>query len=100
MKPMLAAAVAALFCVATAGAAPVLHVVAVAAKDTLNLSASPDAKSAKTGALPPDATGISVGTNLAIHNSGWGIRVPNATDLGGNHAHHNGNSPQCVGVVC
>jgi hypothetical protein len=47
-----------------------------------------------------DATGISVGHNLATHNSGWGIRVPNATDLGGNHAHHNGNSPQCVGVVC
>jgi hypothetical protein len=47
-----------------------------------------------------DATGISVGANGAFYNSGWGIRVPNATDLGGNHAHHNGNSPQCVGVVC
>jgi hypothetical protein len=47
-----------------------------------------------------DATGISVGANLAAFNSGWGIRVPNATDLGGNRAGHNGNSPQCVGVVC
>lgn len=47
-----------------------------------------------------DATGVSVGHNLATHNTGWGIRVPNATDLGGNHANHNGNSPQCVGVVC
>jgi hypothetical protein len=47
-----------------------------------------------------DATGISVQANLAAFNSGWGIRVPNATDLGGNRAEHNGNSPQCVGVVC
>ena len=43
-----------------AAAAPVLHVVGVAANDTLNLRASPDAKAAKTGTLPPNADGISV----------------------------------------
>lgn len=47
-----------------------------------------------------DATNVAVGANRALHNQGWGIRVPGATDLGGNVARGNGNSPQCVGVVC
>jgi hypothetical protein len=38
--------------------------------------------------------------NSATYNTGWGIYAPNATDLGGNTAHHNGKSPQCTGVVC
>ncbi|WP_156043680.1 right-handed parallel beta-helix repeat-containing protein [Cellulomonas sp. URHE0023] len=43
---------------------------------------------------------LSVGGNNARNNTGWGINVPGATDLGGNTAKHNGNQPQCVGVVC
>lgn len=42
----------------------------------------------------------SLGGNTAVRNTGWGIYAPGVTDLGGNTAHHNGNSPQCVGVVC
>lgn len=41
-----------------------------------------------------------LGDNTAVRNTGWGIYAPGATDLGGNTAHHNGNEPQCVGVVC
>jgi hypothetical protein len=43
---------------------------------------------------------ISLGGNTAIRNTGWGIYAPGVTDLGGNSARGNGNSPQCVGVVC
>jgi len=43
---------------------------------------------------------VSIGGNDARQNSGWGIYAPGATDLGGNTAAHNGNQPQCVGVVC
>jgi hypothetical protein len=43
---------------------------------------------------------VSVGGNDARNNTGWGIYVPGATDLGGNTARRNGNEPQCVGVVC
>ena len=38
--------------------------------------------------------------NIAVRNTGWGIYAPGSTDLGGNHAFRNGNSPQCVGVAC
>jgi len=38
--------------------------------------------------------------NTAVRNTGWGIDAPGSTDLGGNHAFRNGNSPQCVGVAC
>lgn len=44
--------------------------------------------------------GVSVGANVAVHNTGWGINTPEATDLGGNIAYGNGREPQCVGVVC
>ena len=43
---------------------------------------------------------MSIGGNDARNNTGWGIYAPGATDLGGNTAAHNGNQPQCVGVVC
>lgn len=43
---------------------------------------------------------LALGRNTAIRNLGWGINAPNATDLGGNRAHGNGNEPQCVGVEC
>ena len=43
---------------------------------------------------------MSIGGNSARNNTGWGINAPGATDLGGNTARHNGNEPQCVGVVC
>ncbi len=43
---------------------------------------------------------VSVGGNVARYNTGWGIYAPGATDLGGDTASHNGNEPQCVGVVC
>ncbi len=45
-------------------------------------------------------TQTSVGGNAANNNTGWGIYAPGVTDLGGNTARRNGNSPQCVGVVC
>ncbi|WP_028047482.1 right-handed parallel beta-helix repeat-containing protein [Cellulomonas sp. URHE0023] len=48
---------------------------------------------------PADAL-LSVGGNDARFNAGWGIDTPGVTDLGGNTASHNGNQPQCVGVVC
>jgi hypothetical protein len=38
--------------------------------------------------------------NRADSNGALGIRAPNATDLGKNHAHKNGDPRQCVGVVC
>ena len=38
--------------------------------------------------------------NSATRNTGWGIHAPAATDLGGNTARRNGNSPQCTGVSC
>jgi hypothetical protein len=38
--------------------------------------------------------------NRAFNNAGHGINAPGATDLGGNTAHGNATSPQCVGVVC
>lgn len=60
MRLFVAAAAALLLCSVSAVAAPSLHVVGVAANDTLNLRAGPDAKAAKTGTLPPDAAGISV----------------------------------------
>jgi uncharacterized membrane protein len=44
-----------------------VHVAGVAANDTLSLRSSPDAKSAKTGTLPPDATGIAV---VAVDSKG------------------------------
>jgi parallel beta helix pectate lyase-like protein len=44
--------------------------------------------------------GTSLGDNTARRNTGWGIYAPGATDLGGNVSRGNGNSPQCVGVVC
>lgn len=43
---------------------------------------------------------VRLGRNLAVHNERWGIYAPNATDLGGNRARANGQSPQCVGVIC
>ncbi|GCE77532.1 hypothetical protein [Cellulomonas biazotea] len=43
---------------------------------------------------------LEVGGNVARGNTGWGLHVPGATDLGGNTARNNGNEPQCVGVVC
>ena len=39
-----------------------------------------------------------VGDNTAIGNTGYGLFVPQAVDLGGNVAHRNG--VDCVGVVC
>ena len=52
------------------------------------------------GDLPEGPTGWSLGGNRALDNAGWGIYAPRATDLGGNVARRNGNSPQCVGVAC
>jgi hypothetical protein len=43
---------------------------------------------------------IELGGNDVRRSSGWGIYAPGVTDLGGNTAVRNGNSPQCVGVVC
>jgi uncharacterized membrane protein len=60
MRMRLAAVAVLLLCAGAAQAAPSLHVVGVAANDTLNLRSSPDAKAAKTGTLPPDASGITV----------------------------------------
>lgn len=57
---LLFAAAALIASAACAQAAPSLHVVGVASNDTLNLRSSPDAKAAKTGTLPPDASGITV----------------------------------------
>jgi hypothetical protein len=50
--------------------------------------------------LDPADPLVSIGGNTARNNTGWGIYAPGATDLGGNTARRNGNSPQCVGVVC
>ena len=50
--------------------------------------------------LDPAYPLVSIGGNNARNNTGWGINAPGATDLGGNTAKHNGNEPQCVGVVC
>lgn len=44
--------------------------------------------------------GTSLGRNLAVGSTGWGIHAPGAVDLGGNRAWGNGNQPQCVGVAC
>jgi len=44
--------------------------------------------------------GISLRANIAKNNTEWGIYAPQSIDLGGNRASGNGNSPQCVGVVC
>jgi hypothetical protein len=44
--------------------------------------------------------GLSLQGNVAVHNSGYGIYAPGSTDMGGNIAHHNGNEPQCTGVIC
>lgn len=44
--------------------------------------------------------GNSLKANTAGRNTGWGIYAPGSTDLGGNRAFGNGNSPQCVGVTC
>ncbi|MEI9885324.1 MAG: SH3 domain-containing protein [Rhizomicrobium sp.] len=79
MKRIAAAAVA-LLCTAMAEAAPSLHVVGVAAKDTLNLRSSPDAKAAKTGTLAPDASGISV---VAVDSKGadW-VKIAKGTVSG------------------
>ncbi|MGY4645653.1 right-handed parallel beta-helix repeat-containing protein [Cellulomonas sp. URHB0016] len=41
-----------------------------------------------------------IGGNVARANTGWGLHVPGATDLGENRAAANGSVPQCVGVVC
>ena len=38
--------------------------------------------------------------NTAVRNTGWGIFAPGSADLGSNRAFRNGNSPQCVGIVC
>jgi hypothetical protein len=50
--------------------------------------------------LPASPETLSLGGNRAVRNTGWGIYAPGATDLGGNAARGNGNSPQCVGVAC
>jgi hypothetical protein len=42
----------------------------------------------------------SLGDNVAVKNTGYGIYAPRATDLGGNIAVRNGQEPQCTGVVC
>lgn len=44
--------------------------------------------------------GVSLKSNIAVRNTDWGIYAPQSIDLGGNQASGNGNSPQCVGVVC
>ena len=44
--------------------------------------------------------GISLQNNIAKNNTEWGIYAPHSIELGGNRASGNGNSPQCVGVVC
>lgn len=38
--------------------------------------------------------------NVSVDNARWGIYAPAAIDLGGNVAHGNGTSPQCLGVAC
>ncbi|MBO9555960.1 hypothetical protein [Cellulomonas sp.] len=43
---------------------------------------------------------LQLGGNAVKRSTGWGIHAPGATDLGGNTARNNGNTPQCVGVVC
>jgi parallel beta-helix repeat protein len=47
-----------------------------------------------------DDQGIGLRSNIATRNTDWGIYAPHSIDLGGNRASGNGNSPQCVGVVC
>ena len=48
-----------------------------------------------------DVPGSSLKSVQAIDNAGHGINVVAGThDLGGNRAHGNATSPQCVGVVC
>lgn len=68
MKILLAAAVffAASLGIANA-ASPTVNVVGVNSNDTLNLRAAPDAKSAKTGTLKHDETGITV---IAVDTKG------------------------------
>jgi len=48
----------------------------------------------------PDGADVHLGDNVVHDSTGWGIRAPGATDLGGNRAWGNGNEPQCLGVVC
>lgn len=45
-------------------------------------------------------TPVSLKDTVAIHNSGYGIYAPKATNLGGNVAYGNGINPQCTGLVC
>jgi len=45
-------------------------------------------------------TPVSLKNTVAIHNSGYGIYAPHATNLGGNVAYGNGINPQCTGLVC
>jgi hypothetical protein len=51
-------------------------------------------------ASPGTAVVASFLRNRADWNGALGIRAPNATDGGKNHAHKNGDLRQCVGVVC
>lgn len=55
-------------------------------------------KSTGTGILT-ELSGLSVGSNTATKNGGYGIYAPGAVDLGGNVAYGNALG-QCVGVVC
>jgi hypothetical protein len=49
--------------------------------------------------IQSDQPGLTVGSNTAIYNEGYGINTPGAIDLGGNVAYGN-KLGQCVGVVC
>lgn len=61
---------ATLFALPAASAPTYVDVTGVAANDTLNVRAAPDAKSEDIGDLPPDATGIEIG---AVDETGaWG----------------------------
>lgn len=51
-------------------------------------------------AVVAEIGGVRLQANAAFSNTGWGLDVPGARDLGGNRAHANGREPQCVGVVC
>lgn len=56
--------------------------------------------SRNTDGIHSVAIGVQFARNVATHNTGWGIYTEGAVDLGGNKARHNGNQPQCVGIVC
>ena len=71
LRKLASAMIAAAFLLGAAQAAgPSLNVTGVADNDTLSLRAAPDAKAAKVGSLPPNATGLTV-TAVDCKGADW-----------------------------